>query len=67
MNAPTNSDRIQQAMEQAPGFNIPDPTKIERLEGKVSDAEWRIRKDLAALYRLIAMHGVHPYFRPPAG
>ena len=57
MNAPTNSDRIQQAMEQAPGFNIPDPTKIERLEGKVSDAEWRIRKDLAALYRLIAMHG----------
>lgn len=57
MNAPTNSDRIQQAMEQAPGFNIPDPTKIERLEGKVSDAEWRIRKDLAALYRLIAMFG----------
>lgn len=57
MNAPTNNDRIQQAMDRAPGFNIPDPTKIERLEGKVSDAEWQIRKDLAALYRLIAMHG----------
>ena len=57
MNAPTNSDRIQQAMQQTPGFNIPDPTQIDRLEGKVSDTEWRIRKDLAALYRLIAMHG----------
>ncbi|MEM9599807.1 MAG: class II aldolase/adducin family protein, partial [Pseudomonadota bacterium] len=57
MNAPTNEKKIQQAMETAPGFNIPDPTAIDRLEGQVSDAEWRIRKDLAALYRLIAMHG----------
>lgn len=57
MNAPTNNERIQQAMDRAPGFNIPDPTQIERLEGKVSDTEWQIRKDLAALYRLIAMHG----------
>ncbi|MEL6686305.1 MAG: class II aldolase/adducin family protein [Pseudomonadota bacterium] len=57
MNAPTNNERIQQAMDRAPGFNIPDPTQIESLEGKVSDTEWRIRKDLAALYRLIAMHG----------
>jgi ribulose-5-phosphate 4-epimerase/fuculose-1-phosphate aldolase len=36
---------------------IPDPTQIERLHGKVSDLEWKIRCDLAALYRLIAMHG----------
>jgi len=57
MNAPTNSEQIQQAMETAPGFLIPDPTEVPRLEGKVSDAEWRIRKDLAATYRLIAMHG----------
>jgi ribulose-5-phosphate 4-epimerase/fuculose-1-phosphate aldolase len=57
MNAPTKREQIQQAMEQAPGFNIPNPTQIERLEGQVSDAEWTIRKDLAALYRLIAMHG----------
>jgi len=57
MNAPTNSKQIQQAMETAPGFQIPDPTEIDRLEGTVSAAEWRIRKDLAALYRLIAMHG----------
>lgn len=57
MNAPTNEKKIQQAMDQAPGFVIPDPTQIERLEGQVSDAEWRMRTDLAALYRLIAMHG----------
>lgn len=57
MNAPTNSEQIQQAMETAPGFLIPDPTQIPRLEDKVSAAEWRIRKDLAATYRLIAMHG----------
>lgn len=35
----------------------PDPTKIERLEGKVSDAEWKIRVELAALYRLAALYG----------
>ncbi|WP_298916601.1 class II aldolase/adducin family protein [uncultured Algimonas sp.] len=57
MNAPTNSDRIQQAMERAPGFDIPDPAAVARLEGQVSGVEWRIRKDLAALYRLIALHG----------
>lgn len=39
------------------GFNIPDPHQIDRLEGKVSDAEWQIRCDLAATYRLCAMHG----------
>ena len=47
----------QSAMTAAPGFNIPDPTQIERLEGKVSDTEWQLRKDLAATYRLCAMHG----------
>ena len=39
------------------GFLIPDPTQIDRLEGQVSDVEWRTRVELAALYRLIAMHG----------
>lgn len=57
MNAPTKSEEIQQAMETAPGFLIPDPHDVDRLEGQVSDVEWRIRKDLAALYRLIALHG----------
>ncbi|GAB5487416.1 MAG: class II aldolase/adducin family protein [Parasphingorhabdus sp.] len=38
------------------GFNIPDPGSIERLKGKVSDVEWKLRCDLAATYRLCAMH-----------
>jgi ribulose-5-phosphate 4-epimerase/fuculose-1-phosphate aldolase len=45
------------AMNTAPGFNIPDPASIERLEGKVSDAEWQLRCQLAATYRLCALHG----------
>ncbi len=44
------------AMQVDAGFNIPDPTTIDRLEGKVSDAEWKLRCDLAATYRLCAMH-----------
>ena len=47
----------ESALDVAAGFNIPDPTKIPRLEGKVSDEEWRVRKDLAATYRLCALHG----------
>jgi ribulose-5-phosphate 4-epimerase/fuculose-1-phosphate aldolase len=39
------------------GFDIPDPTRIDRLEGKVSEAEWLIRKELAATYRLVALYG----------
>ncbi len=45
------------AMTTAAGFDIADPTEIPRLEGKVSDTEWAIRKQLAATYRLCAMHG----------
>ncbi|MEW4468644.1 class II aldolase/adducin family protein [Parasphingorhabdus sp. JC815] len=44
------------ALQVDSGFNIPDPTEIDRLEGKVSDAEWKLRCDLAATYRLCAMH-----------
>jgi len=40
-----------------PGFNIPDPLSVPRLEGKVSDVEWNLRKQLAATYRLCALHG----------
>lgn len=39
------------------GFNIPDPTGIDRLEGKVSAEEWKLRTELAATYRLAALHG----------
>ena len=56
MNAQTENLQPS-ALDGMSGFNIPDPTKIERLEGKVSDKEWQIRKSLAATYRLCAMHG----------
>ena len=39
------------------GINVPDPTSIPRVEGKVSDQEWALRKDLAAVYRLCALYG----------
>jgi ribulose-5-phosphate 4-epimerase/fuculose-1-phosphate aldolase len=32
-------------------------TGVASLKGKVSEAEWRARVDLAALYRLVALHG----------
>lgn len=44
------------AMPVSAGFNIPDPSTIDRLEGKVSPEEWQLRCDLAATYRLCAMH-----------
>jgi ribulose-5-phosphate 4-epimerase/fuculose-1-phosphate aldolase len=44
------------AITQSPGFDIPDPSSVERLEGKVSPEEWRLRCELAATYRLCAMH-----------
>lgn len=39
------------------GFDIPDPMEIPSLKGHVSDAEWQARVELAATYRLCAMHG----------
>jgi ribulose-5-phosphate 4-epimerase/fuculose-1-phosphate aldolase len=45
------------AMNVDAGFAIPDPNEVPRLEGKVSDTEWALRKQLAATYRLCAMHG----------
>lgn len=56
MNAQTETSAAG-AMSGMSGFNIPDPTQIDRLQGKVSDVEWRMRCDLAATYRLCAMHG----------
>ena len=53
MNAQTETS----AMQAAPGFNIPDPTTIERLEGKVTPHEWAARVQLAATYRLCAAYG----------
>lgn len=39
------------------GFDIPDPEDLPTLKGQVSDAEWKLRCDLAALYRLCALYG----------
>lgn len=39
------------------GFTIPDPLDLPTLRGQVSDEEWRIRCDLAATYRLVALYG----------
>ncbi|MEM7547399.1 MAG: class II aldolase/adducin family protein [Pseudomonadota bacterium] len=39
------------------GFTIPDPAEIESVKGKVSDTEWAMRCELAATYRLCALHG----------
>ena len=39
------------------GFDIADPTKVKRLEGKVSAVEWKLRCELAATYRLCALYG----------
>lgn len=40
-----------------PGFNLPDPSTIPSLKGKVSAEEWRLRCELAATYRLVALYG----------
>jgi len=48
---------IPMAMGVSSGFDIVDPTQIERLENKVSPTEWQARVELAALYRLTAVYG----------
>lgn len=51
------SNTTESALGATAGFNIPDPTTVPRLEGKVSEAEWKMRVDLAATYRLCAVYG----------
>ena len=52
-----NAQPDTSAMQVDAGFNIPCPTTVPSLNGKVSDAEWAMRVQLAATYRLCAMHG----------
>tara|TARA_R110000851_G_scaffold78043_2_gene172158 strand:- start:1289 stop:2116 length:828 start_codon:yes stop_codon:yes gene_type:complete len=47
----------QSAMQRGTGFDIPDPIDLPSLKDKVSTEEWRLRCELAATYRLCAMHG----------
>lgn len=39
------------------GFDVPDPVALTSLKGTVSEAEWDLRVQLAATYRLCALHG----------
>ncbi len=39
------------------GFEIPDPMSLPSLKGQVSETEWDLRCQLAATYRLCALHG----------
>jgi ribulose-5-phosphate 4-epimerase/fuculose-1-phosphate aldolase len=39
------------------GFSIPDPSTLPSLKDAVSEAEWALRVELAATYRLCALHG----------
>lgn len=52
---------MQQAMNDtlgvSSGFSLPDPATLPSLKGKVSAEEWRIRCELAAAYRLVALYG----------
>lgn len=39
------------------GFSIPDPVDLPSIQDQVSPAEWQLRCDLAATYRLCALYG----------
>ena len=38
-------------------INVPDPQTLPSLKGEVSEAEWQVRCELAATYRLVALYG----------
>lgn len=44
-------------MQQLQGGDLPPPDSLTSLKGQVSDAEWKLRCDLAATYRLAAHFG----------
>ena len=48
---------LNSAIDQAPGFDIPDPLDIPSVKNTVSPQEWEARCNLAATYRLCAMYG----------
>jgi ribulose-5-phosphate 4-epimerase/fuculose-1-phosphate aldolase len=57
MRLMTNMQKLDQVTGKAMGFDIPDPSKIPRLQDSVSAAEWQARLELAATYRLVALYG----------
>ncbi|NNE51234.1 MAG: class II aldolase/adducin family protein [Sulfitobacter sp.] len=49
------NDQSQTAL--GTGFDVPDPADLPTLKGDVSEEEWCLRCELAATYRLCALHG----------
>jgi len=54
MNAQT---KMSETVGVEPGFQLPDPSELPSLKGRVSAEEWRQRCELAATYRLCALYG----------
>src|SRR5271155_3943886 len=48
---------MQMNVREKMDLKAPPAHDIQSLEGKVSAAEWKLRVDLAATYRLVALHG----------
>ncbi|MFK7752438.1 MAG: class II aldolase/adducin family protein [Sedimentitalea sp.] len=46
-----------ETMQNATSMTLPAPEDLPTLKGKVSDEEWRLRCELAATYRLVALYG----------
>ena len=44
-------------MVEKMGVDLPKSHNVRSLEGRVSAEEWKLRVDLAATYRLVALHG----------
>ena len=54
----TQPNETQSALgNAASGFSIPDPQSLPSLKVSVSPEEWRLRCELAATYRLVALYG----------
>jgi len=51
------AQNAMKSFDAEPGFELPDPKTLPSLRGKVSAEEWRLRCELAATYRLVALHG----------
>ncbi|MGE0409399.1 MAG: class II aldolase/adducin family protein [Amphiplicatus sp.] len=48
---------VKETVGRDAGFVVPDPLSLPSLKGRVSEEEWRVRCDLAATYRLVALYG----------
>lgn len=50
-------ESMNSAIGEMAGFHIPDPASLPSIRGEISETEWRLRCDLAATYRLVALYG----------